>query len=83
MIKAEIRIKLVDEVFKLANAAQKFDGDVMLRHNNYIVDATSILGIMSINLSEPVILEIAERNEGDAMILIHQLKQEGFEIIFK
>jgi len=80
MVKAEIRIRLVDEVFKLAAAAQKFDGDVMLRHNNYVVDATSILGIMSINLSEPVTLEIVERHEGDAIKLIDQLKQEGFKI---
>ena len=80
MYKATVKLNLVDEVLKLAAIAQSKDYDIMLRHGSYVIDATSILGIMSLNLSEPVWIDVIERNEGEALDLYGQLKNEGFNI---
>ena len=79
-MQARIKLNLVSEVTRLAEIAQSREFDIMLRHNSYVVDATSILGIMSLNLSEPVYIDVIERNEGDALNLYKQLQDEKFEI---
>ena len=79
-MQARIKLNLVSEVTRLAEIAQSRESDIMLRHNSYVVDATSILGIMSLNLSEPVYIDVIERNEGDALNLYKQLQDEKFEI---
>ena len=80
MLKATIKLNLIDEVFKLAHIAQSKEFDILLHHGSYTVDATSILGIMSLNLSEPIEIEAHERNEGEAVDLYGQLQREGFQI---
>lgn len=79
-MQATIKLNLVTEVTRLAEIAQSREFDIMLRHNSYVVDATSILGIMSLNLSEPVYIDVVEREEGDALNLFKQLQDEKFEI---
>lgn len=81
MERAKIKLNLVQEVLKLAEITQSKPYDVLLRHNSYVVDATSILGIMSLNLSEPVIIEVAG-SQSEAGELFKQLQNEGFEMIF-
>ena len=79
MERAKIKINLVTEVTRLSEITQNKEYDVLLRHNSYVVDATSILGIMSLNLSEPVTIEVVG-NQNDAMDLFKQLQDEGFDI---
>ena len=81
MERAKIKLNLVKEVLRLAEISQSKNYDVLLRHNSYVVDATSILGIMSLNLSEPVIIDVAG-DQGDAAELFKQLQNEGFTMIF-
>lgn len=82
MERAKIKLSLVSEVLKLAEISQNKEYDVLLRHNSYVVDATSVLGIMSLDLSEPVIIDVAG-DQNDAKELFEQLKNEGFEITTK
>lgn len=79
-MKVTVKLNLIDEVFRLANIAQNKEFDILLHHGSYTVDATSILGIMSLNLSEPVRIEAIEKNEGEALTFYKQLQDEGFEI---
>ena len=79
-MKAKIKINLVKEVLRLADLAQNIESDVMLKHGSYTVDATSILGIMSLNLSEPVELIVVEKNINESSLLYKQLQDEGFNI---
>lgn len=81
MERAKIKLNLVKEVLRLAEISQSKNYDVLLRHNSYVVDATSILGIMSLNLSEPVIIDVAG-DQDDAAELFKQLQDEGFTMIF-
>lgn len=79
-MKATIKLNLVSEVLKLAEIAQGVESDVLLKHGSYVIDATSILGIMSLNLSEPVVLEIVDKNESDANDIIKTLINSGFQV---
>ena len=82
MERAKIKLSLVKDVLRLAEISQNKEYDILLRHNSYVVDATSVLGIMSLDLSEPVIIDVAG-DQNDAKELFEQLKNEGFEITTK
>ena len=53
--------KSIADVKKFVQTITMFDGDFELISGKYIVDAKSILGLFSVDLSKPVILRI----EGD------------------
>lgn len=82
MERAKIKLSLVKDVLRLAEISQNKEYDILLRHNSYVVDATSVLGIMSLDLSEPVIIDVAG-DQNDAKELFEQLRNEGFEITVK
>ena len=79
-MKAMIKLNLVSEVLRLTEIAQNTESDIMLKHGSYVVDATSILGIMSLNLSEPVELVCVEKKVNETMILLKKLQDEKFNI---
>ena len=54
MIKKEIYINTIDDIKKFNQAAIASGCDIDLTHGRYTVDAKSLIGIMTLNLSEPV-----------------------------
>ena len=61
----EIEISL-DSIYKVKNfisITTKFDAEIDLISGRYIIDAKSIMGIFSIDLSKPIILRIHEGRE--------------------
>ena len=56
----EVKISLgsVDKVKKFVSTINQFDIDIDLVSGRYVIDAKSILGIFSIDLSNPVILSM-------------------------
>ncbi|MCI1722984.1 MAG: HPr family phosphocarrier protein [Lachnospiraceae bacterium] len=49
---SEYKVKLSEKDVKdFVNAAEKHEGDVDISYNHYIIDAKSILGILSMDLS--------------------------------
>ena len=79
-MKATIKLNLVSEVLKLAEIARNTESDVMLKHGSYVIDATSILGIMSLNLSERVEIQIVEKKSDDALFILKKIQDEGFDL---
>lgn len=63
MIKKTILLDNVRKVTSFANETFKFKGDVIVKHDKYIVNGRSLLGLMSLDLSQPVTCEIDERDE--------------------
>ena len=61
MREVQILLKSIADVKKFVQTITMFSGDFELISGKYIVDATSILGLFSVDLSKPVILRI----EGD------------------
>lgn len=56
----KVLLDTVDKVKEFVRYASKFMKDVQLMSGRYIVDAKSILGCMSLDLSKPVIVNIHE-----------------------
>lgn len=61
MKEVQILLKSIADVKKFVQTITMFNGDFELISGKYIVDAKSILGLFSVDLSKPVTLRI----EGD------------------
>ncbi len=55
---ANIRLSLVENVNKFVNIVSRYPFEMDLRAGRHVVDAKSILGIFSLDLSRPIALEI-------------------------
>ena len=53
-----IRLSLVENVNKFVNTASRYPSEMDLRAGRHVVDAKSILGIFSLDLSRPITLDI-------------------------
>ena len=65
----EILLGSVDKVKAFVNDMSKIEGDVFLCVGKYVIDAKSIMGIFSLELSKPLRLEIENWKEEYAAIL--------------
>lgn len=54
----EISLNSIDKVKSFVNAINKFDFDFDLISGRYVIDAKSIMGIFSLDLSKPITLNI-------------------------
>ena len=57
MITFNISLNSINNVKNFVNTVNKYDFDVDLTSGRYVVDAKSIMGIFSLDLSKPIILE--------------------------
>ena len=53
-----IKLSLAENVKSFVNIANRYPYDMDLRAGRHVVDAKSILGIFSLDLSKPITLEI-------------------------
>ena len=53
----KIRLSSIEAVRNFVEIVRKFEGDIDLSSGRYIVDAKSIMGIFSLDLSKPIQLE--------------------------
>ena len=67
-----IKLKEINDVYKLVNILVGFEGDVDLESGKYKVDGKSILGIFSLDLRQPI--KLTYNNEKGAESLREQLK---------
>lgn len=58
MREIQISLKSIDDVKHFVQTITMFDGEFELLSGKYIVDAKSILGLFSVDLSKPVTLRI-------------------------
>ena len=58
MKSVQIRLSLVENVNKFVNIVSHYPYEMDLRAGRHVVDAKSILGIFSLDLSRPITLEI-------------------------
>ena len=67
MTTVKISLDSIDKVKAFVNAITKFDSDFDLISGRYVIDAKSIMGIFSLDLSKPINLNI--HADDDAAIL--------------
>jgi len=63
----KITLKLAESVKEFVNIVSKYPHDVDLRSGRFVIDAKSLLGIFSLDLSKPLTLEI-QGNDADELI---------------
>ena len=64
----QISLNSIDKVKSFVNDITKFDYDFDLVSGRYVIDAQSIVGILSLDLSKPIDLNIhAEENVDDVL----------------
>ena len=54
----KIKISGLQSIKNFINIANKYPFDIILKSNKYVVDAKSIMGVFSLDLSKPVSVEI-------------------------
>ena len=54
----QISLNSIDKVKSFVNDITKFDYDFDLVSGRYVIDAKSIMGILSLDLSKPIIVNI-------------------------
>lgn len=57
-----IMLSSINDVKNFVNIVNKYDFDVDLTSGRYVVDAKSIMGIFSLDLSKPIKVEIYSEN---------------------
>lgn len=64
----QICLNSIDKVKAFVNEITKFDTDFDLVSGRYVIDAKSIMGIFSLDLSKPIDLNIHSENDVDAIL---------------
>ena len=54
----QISLQMAQRVIEFVNVSQNFPQEILLKSGKYVVDAKSILGIFSLDLSQPLTVEI-------------------------
>ena len=70
----KISLNSIDKVKSFVNDITKFDVDFDLVSGRYVIDAKSIMGIFSLNISEPVEMRVCG-DEDDIEKLEQDIKQ--------
>ena len=63
-----IKLDSIDKVKEFVRIITAFDNDFDLRSGRYTVDAKSILGIFSLDLSKPIELDVYGKDNLDEVI---------------
>ena len=64
----KISLNSIDKVKSFVNEITKFDYDFDLVSGRYVIDAKSIMGIFSLDLSKPIDLNIHAENNIDDIL---------------
>ena len=64
----QISLNSIDKVKSFVNDITKFDNDFDLVSGRYVIDAKSIMGIFSLDLSKPIDLAIHAENDIDEIL---------------
>ena len=70
----QISLNSIDKVKSFVNDITKFDYDFDLVSGRYVIDAKSIMGIFSLDLSKPIELNI-HASEADMNNILETLKE--------
>ena len=62
MKSVRLLLNTTDSVKSFVNIISSYDYDADIRSGRYVVDAKSILGIFSLDLNRPVVLEVYDDN---------------------
>lgn len=67
MKSVQISLNSIEKVKAFVNEIAKFDSDFDLVSGRYVIDAKSIMGIFSLDLSKPITLNIHADDDTDVL----------------
>ncbi|MEX1376330.1 MAG: HPr family phosphocarrier protein [Eubacteriales bacterium] len=67
-----VKLSLTEDIKDFVRITSKYSYDIDLKSGRYIIDAKSILGIFSLDLKQPITVEVHSDNCDD---LLDELKQ--------
>ncbi len=65
MTSVQINLNSIEKVKSFVNEITKFDAEFDLVSGRYVIDAKSIMGIFSLDISKPIDLNIHAETEAD------------------
>lgn len=68
MTSVKISLNSIDKVKNFVNDITRFNSDFDLVSGRYVIDAKSIMGIFSLDLSKPINLNIHSEKEAEAIL---------------
>jgi len=68
MEKLEISLNSIDKVKSFVSTIAQFDYDFDLSSGRYVIDAKSIMGIFSLDLSKPITLTIHADSDAEEIL---------------
>ena len=66
----QISLNSIDKVKSFVNTVTKFDCDFDLISGRYVIDAKSIMGIFSLDLSKPIDLNIHAESDVETILSV-------------
>lgn len=63
----QILLSSINDVKNFVNTVSKYDCEIDLTSGRYVVDAKSIMGIFSLDLSKPIKLEVYDDAAGEKL----------------
>lgn len=58
-----IKLKTIYDIEFLVQMANKYEDNLIIKDDNYIIDVNSILGICTLNLIKPVLIQHANNHQ--------------------
>ena len=74
----EIRLTTLEDVRNFVNTVTKYDIDIDLSSGRYVVDAKSIMGLFSLDLTRPLDLKIYSEDEDEINQIIATLDDYNY-----
>ncbi|MGW8114909.1 HPr family phosphocarrier protein [Caproicibacterium sp. NSD3] len=75
MYTTKIHLSNIDDVKKFVSLVSSFPFEVNLCADKYKMDAKSIMGVFSLNLSEPITVEVNECSEEEKELFAQKIKE--------
>ena len=71
----ELVLKTLEKVKKFTNVVNKFNSDVDIIRDRYVIDAKSIIGIFTIDLTKPVTVRIVSDDKAEITRFNEQMEE--------
>jgi phosphotransferase system HPr-like phosphotransfer protein len=70
----KISLEMAQRVKEFVNITQDYPCEILLKSGKYVVDAKSILGIFSLDLSQPVTVEVYDDNCDELLVKLKKFE---------
>lgn len=71
----DVNLNSIDKVKKFVNVTNQFDFNVYITQGRYVIDAKSIMGIFSLDLTDTLCVQIDTNDETDSGEFLYKMKE--------